>query len=147
MPISFQVQSLVAGYWAGYWYWILIAAAILALLVVLIVLLARRGRKVKVRFRAVLEGRRGSRREKPITISEGAPLFLDLTEGSLRISRAKSEDSLARLVAIPKGIRLTALKPERFVKLRSVPQNVLDAEITIRTEQKKELTVRLASVK
>ena len=147
MPISFQVQSLVAGYWSGYWYWILIAAAILALLVVLIVLLARRGRKVKVRFRAVLEGRRGSRREKPITISEGTPLFLDLTEGSLHISRAKSEDSLARLVAIPKGIRLTALKPERFVKLRTVPQNVLDAEITIRTEQKKELTVRLASVK
>ena len=147
MPVSFQVQSLLAGYWVGYWYWILIAAAIVALIVVLIVLLSRRQRKVKVRFRAVLEGRKGSRREKPITISEGAPLFLDLAEGSLRIAPTKSEDSLARLVAIPKGIRMTALKPERFVKLRNVPQNVLDAEFTIRTEQKRELTVRLASVK
>jgi hypothetical protein len=147
MPVSFRVQSIVAGYWSGYWYWILIAAAAVALIVVLIVLLARRQRKVKVRFRPVLEGRRGSRQQKSITIAEGVPLFLELSEGGIRIVRAKSEDSLARLAAISKGIRMTVLKPERFVKLRTIPQNVLDAEFKIRTEEKKEFTVRLASVK
>ena len=147
MPVSFQVQSLIAGYWSGYWYWFLIAVAVVALIAALIVLLAGRQRKVKVRFRPVLEGRRGSRQEKSITIAEGAPLFLELSEGGIRFARAKSEDSLARLAAIQKGIRMTVLKPERFVRLRTIPQNVLNAEFKIRTEGKKELTVRLASVK
>jgi hypothetical protein len=42
---------------------------------------------------------------------------------------------------------MTALKPERFVKLRNVPQNILDYELQIRTEEKRELTVRLIGAK
>jgi hypothetical protein len=143
IPVSFHVQSLLAGFW----YWMLAAAAVVALIVVLIVLLAARLRKHKVSFRLVVEGRRASRRDKTNTIVEGVPLFMDLAEGGVRIARAKSEATIARLVAIPKGVRMTVIKPERFVKLRNMPQNVLDYEMRIRTEEKKELTVRLTGTK
>lgn len=147
MPVNFQVQSLLAGFRAGLWYWILAAVAIVALIVALIVLLAVRSRKSKVSFRLVVEGRKAPRRSKAHTIVQGVPLFMDLVEGGVRIADARSEATIARLVAIPKGVRMTALKPERFVKLRNVPQNILDYELQIRTEEKRELTVRLIGAK
>lgn len=143
MTVSFRVQSLLAGFW----YWMLAAAAVIALIVVLLILMAARLRKIRVRFRLVVEGRKSSRQEKAFTIVEGRPLFLDQDEDGVRIADARSAASIARLAAIPDGIRLTVLKPERFVKLRSVPQNVLDFDLRIRTEAKKELTVRLTGAK
>jgi hypothetical protein len=143
IPVSFHVQSLLAGFW----YWILAAAAVVALIVVLIVLLAARSHRSKISFRLVVEGRRAARQDRMNTIVEGVPLFMDLDEGGVRIARAKSEATIARLVAIPKGVRMTVIKPERFVKLRNVPQNVLNYELRIRTEEKKELTVRLTGAK
>jgi hypothetical protein len=143
MPVRFHIQSLAVGFW----YWILAGVAVVALIVVLIVVLAVRLRKAKVRFRLVVEGRRGFKQERTITIVEGVPLFMDESEGGVRIARTKSADTVARLVAIAKGVRMTVLKPERFIKLRNVPQNILDFELRMRTEEKKELAVRLAGVK
>jgi len=150
-PADFQVKSLLAGLQASFRlhlrYWLL-AAAILALLVILllVLLLARPGR-VKSRFRLTVEGRKRGPGGKALTIVEGTPLFLEETEGSVEIAGKKSPSSLARLTAIRGGVRLTVLRNEKFPHLKTLPANVLDQDLAVRLEGKKELTIRLSSAK
>lgn len=143
MPVSFQVQSFAAGLWY------LIAAAaliVLVLLVLLIVRLAQPG-KARSRFRLVVEGRKRPGAEKVYSIREGEPLFLEEAEGGLQVVRSKSPGTLARLAAVPKGVRLTVLRGECFPRVGILPPNVLDRDLRVRLTGKKDLTVRLASVK
>ena len=44
-------------------------------------------------------------------------------------------------------MRLTVLRSEKFPRLKTLPPNILDHDLTVRLEGKKELTIRLTSAK
>jgi hypothetical protein len=150
-PVSFQVNSLLGGLLAGLrlhpLYWVIPAAVLAALLILLLVLLLIRPGRVKSRFRLMVEGRRRGAGVKVLTIVEGKPLFLEEAEGTVQVSPKKTPASLARLAAIRGGVRLTVLRSEKFPRLKTLPPNALDTDLTVRLQDKKELTIRLASAK
>jgi hypothetical protein len=111
-----------------------------------VLLLVRPG-KARSRFRLTVEGRKRGPGGKILKIVEGTPLFLDETEGSVEITAKKSPSSLGRLAAVRGGVRLTVLRSEKFAHLKTLPPNILDHDLTVRLEGKKELTIRLASAK
>jgi hypothetical protein len=153
-PAAFQVTS-VGGTLAGLGssfrmhllYWLLAAAVLVLLLILLLLLLLVRPGRARSRFRLTVEGRRRGPGVKVMTIVEGKPLFLEEAEGSVRISEKKSPSSLGRLAAIRGGVRLTVLRGEKFPRLKTLPPNILDNDLTVRLAGKKELTIRLASAK
>jgi Mg-chelatase subunit ChlD len=140
MPVEFRVLSFVGSYWL----WILIGAVVLILIIVLIILLAVRAGRAKYRFHLVVEGQPS---EQGYRIVEGKPQYLEQVDGDIRISANRSPQSLARLMAIQKGVRMGLLKPERFPKLTDMPLNVLDFDFRVRIdlEKKRDVTVRLSS--
>jgi len=154
-PADFQVKSLLAGTLEGLSssirlnlrYWLAGAAVLVALLVLLLVLLLARPGKARSRFRLTVEGRKRAPGGKALTILEGKPLFLEESEGSVEIVDKKSPASLARLAAVRGGVRLTVLRSEKFPGLKTLPPNILDQDLTVRLEGKKELTIRLMSSK
>jgi hypothetical protein len=150
-PVSFQVNSLLGGLLAGLrlhpLYWVIPAAVLAALLILLLVLLLIRPGRVKSRFRLMVEGRRRGAGVKVLTIVEGKPLFLEEAEGTVQISARKTPASLARLAAVRGGVRLTVLRGEKFRGLKTLPPNILDTDLTVRLQDKKELKIRLASAK
>jgi hypothetical protein len=152
---AFQVNSLFGGLSAGLaarfrlhlrW-WLLGAAVLVLLLALLLVLLLLRPGKSRSRFRLTVEGRKRAPGAKLLTIVEGAPMFLEEVEGSVVISGKRSPASLARLAAVRGGVRLTVLRSEKFPHLKELPPNILDNDLTVRLEGKKELTIRLTSGK
>jgi len=144
MPVEFRVLSFVGSYWL----WILIGALILIALIVLILLLVLRSGKPKFRFRLVVDGQPAGKGQDVYRVKEGKPLYLNEEEGTVTVSPGRTAQSIARLVAIPKGVRMGLLKPERFPKLTDVPLNVLDFDFRVRVDldKRRDVTVRLASV-
>jgi len=113
---------------------------------VLIVALARRLKKVKYRFRLVTGDKK---EEQPVhKIKEGKPLYLEIAEGSVAVNPKRNPQSIARLMAIAKGVRMTVLKSERFPKFYDAPLNILDFDFRVRLDldKKKDITARLARV-
>jgi hypothetical protein len=155
MPAEFQVESLLAGTLRelassirlNLRYWLIGAAVLLALLALLLVLLLARPGKARCRFRLVVEGRKRATGAKASTIVEGQPLFLEELEGSVGVVDRRSPASLARLAAVRGGVRLTVLRSEKFPGLKTLPPSILDQDLTVRLEGKKELTIRLMSSK
>lgn len=147
MPADFQVKSLRSSIRLDLWYWLAGGAVLGALLVLLLVLLLARPGKARSRFRLTVEGRKRAPGGKAMTILEGKPLFLEESEGSVKIVDKKSPASLARLAAVRGGVRLTVLRSEKFPGLKTLPPNILDQDLTVRLEGKKELTIRLMSSK
>ncbi len=150
-PAAFQVNSLLGGLLPALrlhpLYWMLPAAVLAVLLIVILVLLLVRPGRVKSRFRLTVEGRRRGPGVKALTIVEGKPLFLEEADGTVQVSARKSPSSLARLAAVRGGVRLTVLRSERFPRLKTLPPNILDNDLTVRLLDKKELTIRLSSAK
>ena len=154
-PVAFQVNSILGGLLSGLQssfrlnlrYWLLAAAVLAILLIVLLVLLLIRPGRVRSRFRLTVEGRRRGPGARLLTIVEGRPLFLEEEEGTVQIVGKKSPSSLARLAAVRGGVRLTVLRSEKFPRLKALPPNILDNDLTVRLEGKKELTIRLTSAK
>jgi hypothetical protein len=152
---DFRVNSLLAGTLAGLQssyrlnlrWWLLAAGVLVLLLILLLVLLLARPGRARTRFRLMVEGRRRGAGGRVLTIVEGKPLFLQEAEGSVEISDKKSAASLARLAAVRGGVRLTVLRSEKFPRLKTLPPNILDNDLTVRLEGKKELTIRLTSAK
>jgi hypothetical protein len=149
-PVDFQVRSVASlqpSFRLHLLYWVLGAAVLAVLLALLLVLLLARPGRARSRFRLTVEGRRRGAGGKLLTIVEGTPLFLEEAEGSVEISGKKSPSSLARLAAVRGGVRLTVLRSEKFPRLKTLPPNILDNDLTVRLEGKKELTIRLTSAK
>jgi hypothetical protein len=151
MPAAFQVHSVLGGLRTGFrlhpLYWLVPAAVLAVLLILLLVLLLVRPGRVRSRFRLTVEGRRRGPGAKVQTIVEGKPLFLEEADGTVQVSAKKSPSSLARLAAVRGGVRLTVLRSEKFPRLKDLPPNILDQDLTVRLGGKKELTIRLASTK
>jgi hypothetical protein len=141
------LAGLQSSFRANLRWWLLAAGVVALLLILLLVLLLVRPGRARTRFRLLVEGRRRGPGGKFLTIVEGKPLFLEEAEGSVRISEKKNPASLARLAAVRGGVRLTVLRSERFPRLKALPPNVLDNDITVRLEGRKELTIRLTSKK
>jgi hypothetical protein len=150
-PADFQVKSLLAGLQSSFRlnlrYWLLAAAVLVLLVALLLVFLLARPGRVRSRFRLTVEGRKRGPGGKALTIVEGTPLFLEETEGSVEVAGKKSPSSLARLTAVRGGVRLTVLRNEKFAHLKTLPANILEHDLTVRLEGKKELTIRLTSAK
>jgi Mg-chelatase subunit ChlD len=147
VPVVMSVEFRVLSFLGSYWLWLLIAAAVLIVLVLLIILLAVRPGKAKYRFRLVVEGQPSDQAQDVYRIAEGIPQYLEEVEGIIRVSPTRSPQSLARLTAIQKGVRMGLLKPERFPKLTDLPLNVLDFDFRVRIDldKKRDVTVRLAT--
>ncbi|MBN1835267.1 MAG: VWA domain-containing protein [Spirochaetales bacterium] len=145
IPVEFRVLSFVGSYWL----WVLIGALVLLALIVLIIVLVGRARKPRYRFRLMAEGQAAEQAQEVYKAVEGKPLYLNEVEGTVTVARNRSPQSIARLVAIPKGVRMGLLKPERFPKLTDVPLNVLDFDFRVRVDldKRRDVTVRLASVR
>ncbi|MEE9307380.1 MAG: hypothetical protein V3V57_07665, partial [Spirochaetia bacterium] len=81
-------------------------------------------------------------------IIEGKPLFLELAEGTVIVNPKRNPDSIARLMAIQKGVRMTVFKSEHFPKFYDAPLDILDFDFRVRLDlaKKKDITVRLARV-
>ncbi len=145
MEVSYHVNSFVENYWL----WILAGVVVLAALILLIVLLASRLKKVKYRFRLVTGAAKPpkGKAEQVHRIVEGKPLYLELSGDRLHVEAKRTPNSIARLQAIQKGVRLTVLKSEHFPKLHDAPLNILDLDFQVRLDldKKKDITVRLAS--
>jgi len=146
LPVLSQVDYHVNSFFENFWWWMLIALAVLILIVLLILLLTRRLKKVKYRFQLVTAGKKG---DQPVyKIKEGRPLYLELVEDSLGVNPKRNPQSIARLMAIAKGVRMTVLKSESFPKFYDAPLNILDFDFRVRLDldKKKDITVRLARV-
>jgi Mg-chelatase subunit ChlD len=146
LPVVSRIDYHVKTFFENFWWWLLIALAVLILLVVLIVALARRLKKVKYRFRLVTGDKK---EEQPVhKIKEGKPLYLEIAEGSVAVNPKRNPQSIARLMAIAKGVRMTVLKSERFPKFYDAPLNILDFDFRVRLDldKKKDITARLARV-
>jgi hypothetical protein len=154
-PAAFRVNSLLAGALAGLrssfrlnlLWWLVAAGVLLVLLLLLLVLLLVRPGRARSRFRLTVEGRKRGPGAKVQTIVEGKPLFLEEADGTVQVSAKKSPASLARLAAVRGGVRLTVLRSEKFPRLKDLPPNILDKDLTVRLAGRKELTIRLASAK
>jgi Mg-chelatase subunit ChlD len=145
LPVVSQVDYHVNTFFENFWWWLLIALAVVILLVILLIWLLRRLKKVKYRFQLVVGSKKG---EAPVhKIKEGKPLYLELTEGGPAINPKRSPQSIARLMAIQKGVRMTVLKSERFPKFYDAPLDIRDFDFRVRLDldKKKDVTVRLAS--
>ena len=119
---------------------------ILILIVLLILFLIRRLKKVKYRFQLVTGTKKA---EQPVhRIKEGKPLYLEIAEGAVIVNPKRNPQSIARLMAIAKGVRLTVLKSEHFPKFYDPPLDIRDFDFRVRLDldKKKDITVRLARV-
>ncbi|MBN2553356.1 MAG: VWA domain-containing protein [Spirochaetales bacterium] len=144
LPVVSRVDYHVKSFIENFWWWLLIALAVLILLVLLIVLLAGRFKKARYRFKVIAGGRKG---DAPVhRIREGRPQYLDISEGTVVVNAKRTPGSIARLMAIQKGVRLTVLKSERFPKFYDAPLDILDYDFRVRLDldRKKDITVRLA---
>jgi Mg-chelatase subunit ChlD len=148
LPVVVQVDYHVKTFFENFWLWMLIGLAVLILLVLLTVLLVSRLKKVRYRFQLVTGGKKPEKAAPVHRIKEGKPLYLELGEGSVFVNPKRNPQSIARLTAIQKGVRMTVLKSERFPKLYDPPLNILDFEFRVRLDldKKKDITVRLARV-
>ena len=147
LPVAGEVDYHVKTFFENFWLWMLIALLALILIAILIVLLIRRLKKVRYHFR-VISG--GKKTEQPVyKIKEGKPLYLEIEEGGVDVALKRSPQSIARLMAIQKGVRMTVLKSERFPKFYDAPLNILDFDFRVRLDldKKKDITVRLAGEK
>ncbi|UCF97133.1 MAG: VWA domain-containing protein [Spirochaetaceae bacterium] len=146
LPVVSQVDYHVNSFFENFWWWMLIALAVLILLVLLIVLLARRLKKVKYRFQLVTGTKKEEKAAPVYRIKEGKPLYLEVVEGAVAVNPKRTPESIARLMAIQKGVRLTVLKSERFPKFSDAPLDILDFDFRVRLDldKKKDITVRLA---
>lgn len=149
LPVILDVDYHVKTLLENFWLWLLIGAVLLAVLILLLIRLIARMLRPKYRFRLEVHGQKSDRRQDIHVVREGKPQYLDLTQGTLQISRSRGEGSLARLVAVGKGLRLTVLKSEHFPKLREPPLNILDFDFLVRTniEKRTDTAVRLTRVK
>jgi hypothetical protein len=146
LPVVNPVDYHVKTFFENFWWWMLIALAVLILIVVLILLLVRGLKKAKYRFQLVTGSKKG---DHPVfKIKEGKPLYLELSEGSVTINPKRNPQSIARLMAIQKGVRMTVLKSERFPKFYDAPLDIRDFDFRVRLDldKKKDVTVRLARV-
>jgi Mg-chelatase subunit ChlD len=144
LPVVTQVDYHVKSFFENFWWWMLIALVALILIVVLLVLLVRGLKKVKYRFQLVTGTKKA---DQPVfKIKEGKPLYLEIIEGGVAVNPKRSPQSIARLMAIAKGVRMTVLKSERFPKFYDAPLNILDFDFRVRLDldKKKDVTVRLA---
>ena len=145
MEVSYHVNSFVENYWL----WILAGVVLLAALIVLIVLLTSRLKKAKYRFRLVTGAAKPQKGkvEQVYRIVEGKPLYLVLSEDQLQVEPKRTPNSIARLQAIQKGVRMSVLKSEHFPKLHDAPVNILDFDFQVRLDldKKKDIPVRLDS--
>ena len=144
LPVVSTVDYHVNSFFENFWWWLLIALAVLILIVVLILLLVRRLKKVKYRFQLVTGAKKA---DQPVhKIKEGKPLYLEIAEGAVIVNPKRNPQSIARLMAIQKGVRMTVLKSERFPKFYDAPLNILDFDFRVRLDldKKKDITVRLA---
>jgi hypothetical protein len=150
MPVAFQVKSPFAGFWLSwppYWYWLALAAALVLAAVIVVLIRAARPGRIKSRFRLMVEGGKRWRAGRVTAVVEGTPLFLEEAAGEVRVSPQKTAASLARLTAIRGGVRLTVLRAEKFPRVGILPPNILDRDLRVRLEAKKEQTIRLVRVK
>jgi hypothetical protein len=146
LPVVGSVEYHINTFFENFWWWMLIALVVLILLVLLIVFLIRRLKKVKYRFQLIAGAKKA---EKPsYKIKEGKLLYLELSEEEVTVSSKRSPQSIARLMAIQKGIRMTVLKSERFPKFSDAPLDIRDYDFRVRLDldKKKDVTVRLARV-
>jgi len=146
LPVVSSVDYYVKSFFENFWWWMLIALVVLILLVLLILLLVRRLKKVKYRFQLIAGAKKA---DQPVyKIKEGKPLYLELAEGEVGINPKRNPQSIARLMAIQKGVRMTVLKSERFPKFYDAPLDIRDFDFRVRLDldKKKDITVRLARV-
>jgi hypothetical protein len=146
LPVITSVDYHVNTFFENFWWWMLIALAVLTLIVVLILLLVRRTKKAMFRFQLVTGTKKA---DQPVyRIKEGKPLYLNLEEGTITVDPRRNPQSIARLMAIQKGVRLTVLKTERFPKLQDAPLDIRDFDFRVRMDldKKKDITVRLARI-
>jgi Mg-chelatase subunit ChlD len=148
LPVVTEVDYHVKNFFENFWLWMLIALVVLIVLVFLVIFLISRLIKVKYRFRVVVGTKKGDKPERIHKIKEGKPLYLGLAEDSVNVNPKRNPDSIARLMAIQKGVRMTVLKSERFPKLYDAPLDILDFDFRVRLDldKKKDITVRLARV-
>ena len=146
LPVVSSVDYHVNTFFENFWWWMLIALVVLVLIVLLILFLIRRLKKVKYRFQLITGAKKA---DQPIyKIKEGKPLYLDLAEGAVTVNPKRNPQSIARLMAIQKGVRMTVLKSERFPKFYDAPLDIRDFDFRVRLDldKKKDLTVRLGRV-
>jgi Mg-chelatase subunit ChlD len=143
-PVAWEVPPEAAARYSA----AVIGALVLIALIVLIILLATRARKAKFRFRLVVEGQAPDQAQDVYKVVQGKPQYLEEQEGFLGIKPSRSAQSLARLTAIPKGLRMDLLKPEHFPKLTELPVSLLDFDFRVRIDldKRRDVTVRLASI-
>ena len=150
LPVVTPVDYHVNSFLENFWWWILIALAVLIALVLLLLLLVSRLKKVKYRFQVVMgaKAKKEDRAASVHTIKEGKPLYLDMGEDTVLVNPKRNPQSIARLMAIQKGVRMTVLQSERFPKLDDAPMDILGFDFRVRLDldKKKDLTVRLARV-
>jgi len=150
LPVILEVSYQVKSFLSNFWWWILIGAVVLLLVIVLLILLFSRLKKVKHRFRlVVVKGKAATETTGQIyKIVEGKPLYLESVESEVLVNPKRNPDSIARLMAIQKGVRMTVLKPERFPKLYDAPLDIRDFDFLVRLdlEKRKDVTVRLARI-
>ena len=148
LPVVTEVSYHVKNFFENFWLWMLIALAVLIVLILLVIFLFSRLKKIKYRFRVVVGTKKGDKPEQVHKIMEGKPLYLELAEGSVNVNPKRNPDSIARLMAIQKGVRMTVLESERFPKLYDAPLDILDFDFRVRLDldKKKDITVRLARV-
>ncbi len=148
LPVITEVDYHVKTFFENFWLWMLIALVVLIVLVLLVILFISRLKKVKYRFRVVVGTKKGDTPEQIHKIKEGKPLFLELAEGTVIVNPKRNPDSIARLMAIQKGVRMTVFKSEHFPKFYDAPLDILDFDFRVRLDldKKKDITVRLARV-
>jgi len=146
LPGLTEVDYHVKSFFENFWLWMLIALVVLILLVLLVILLVFRLKKVKYHFRLVVGTQKGDEGKQIHKIKEGMPLYLELVEGSVYVNSKRNPDSIARLMAIQKGVRMSVLKSERFPRFYDAPLDILDFDFRVRLDldKKKDITVRLA---
>jgi len=146
LPVVGSVDYHVKSFFENFWWWMLIALVVLILLVLLILLLVRRLKKAMYRFQLIAGAKKA---DQPVyKIKEGKPLYLELAEGEVAVNPKRNPQSIARLMAIQKGVRMTLLKSERFPKFYDAPLDIRDFDFRVRLDldKKKDITVRLARV-
>jgi Mg-chelatase subunit ChlD len=146
LPVINSVDYHVNTFFENFWWWMLIALVVLILIVLLILFLVRRLKKAKYRFQLIAGAQKA---EKPVyRIKEGKPLYLEIAEGEVIVNPKRNPQSIARLMAIQKGVRMTVLKSEYFPKFYDAPLDIRDFDFRLRLdlEKKKDITVRLARV-
>jgi hypothetical protein len=140
VEVSFAVQNWVQSHLPYVVPGLLLAAAVVALLVVLAIRLAR-GSPVSFVVLVQDEPVGGG----PVTLSPGRELYLNEVSGQFSLLPRRNARAVARFAVRERKLSLGVVKADRFPKLKELPPDARGQSFVLRSENGRNLTLKIQS--